>query len=100
MSRRPNPRAAGRTDRPTFVETTPPGHETRTRASALLALLALHHLHLLLKLRFQRLQIETRALLHRRVLKERLGVLRDLLLHKHEAPEFVREPRVEVQGAG
>ena len=48
-----------------------------------------------LDLRFYRIQIETRALLHRRELDGRHGELRDLLLDKHEAPELVLEP-VEV----
>ena len=43
-------------------------------------------------LRLQRIQVETRAFLHRRKLDSSHRELFDLLLNKHEAPEFVLEP--------
>src|SRR6266849_2409624 len=45
-----------------------------------------------LDFRFHSIEIETRALLHRRKLDRRHGQLRDLLLNKYKAPEFVFEP--------
>ena len=45
--------------------------------------------------RLHGIEVEARALLHRRELDRRHGQLRHLLLDKHEAPEFVLEP-VEV----
>src|SRR5262249_34740604 len=64
-----------------------------------LAVLALQRLHLLLELRFQRLQVEGPALLHRRILEEGLGVPADFVFHEHEAPELVGELVVERERA-
>src|SRR5215475_11793701 len=64
-----------------------------------LGLAALHHLHLLLELRLQRLQVEAGALLHRRIVEEGLRVAGDRLLHVDEAPELVGEPVVEGERA-
>jgi hypothetical protein len=47
-----------------------------------------------LDLPFHRLEIEARALLHRRELDEALGCLPNLLLYEDEAPELVQEPVV------
>src|SRR5262245_45183967 len=57
-------------------------------------------LYLLLELGLELLQVEARALLHRRVLDEGLRGLRDLLLHEGEPPEFIRVPVVERERAG
>src|SRR5262245_30020486 len=50
--------------------------------------------HGLLDLLLHRLQIEARALLHRRKLDRSLGDLRDFILHELEAPELIDEPVV------
>src|SRR5262249_49773129 len=78
------------------------GSASRRRSARLgsLPVLALQHLHLLLEIRLQRLQIEARTLLHRGVLEEGLGILADGLLHVGEAPELVGEPTVEVERSG
>ena len=52
-------------------------------------------LHPFLHLRFHSVQVEARALLHRRIFKEGLKFLADDLLDEHKAPELILEP-VEV----
>src|SRR3954451_12192924 len=49
-------------------------------------------LHLLCHFGFDSLEVEARALLHRRILKEGLERLAHYLLDKHETPELVLEP--------
>src|SRR5438876_9745427 len=46
-----------------------------------------------LDFRFHGVEVEARALLHRRELDRSHGQLLYVLLDKHEAPEFVLEPR-------
>ena len=43
-------------------------------------------------LRFHRVQVETRAPLHRRKIEEGLDCLAHYLLDEHKAPEFILEP--------
>src|SRR5271166_1046688 len=50
---------------------------------------AFHRFYLRLDFGFDRLKIEARPPLHRRVGDERLGVFADLLLQENEAPELV-----------
>src|SRR3954451_24921094 len=49
-------------------------------------------LHLLCHFGFDSLEVEARALLHRRILKEGLERLAHYLLDEHETPELVLEP--------
>src|SRR5262249_5321326 len=51
-----------------------------------------HRLSCRLDLRFHGIEVEARALLHRRILDGRVGQLHDLFLHEHEPPELVLEP--------
>src|SRR4051812_23984259 len=62
------------------------------RDRTLLAVLCLDGLR---DLRLDGVEVEARALLHRRILDGRLGQLRHLLLDEHEPPELVHEPLVE-----
>src|SRR5215470_2667673 len=56
--------------------------------------------HFLIQLLLQGLEVEARALLHRRVVDESLRVPADFLLHEHEAPELVDVPVVVGERAG
>src|SRR5579864_6822448 len=74
----------------------PCGSSARLRGRPLLTLMRGDGLQNLL---FHVLHIEAGALLHRRELDERLGVLRHLLLYEDEAPELKNEPIVIGQGS-
>ena len=48
--------------------------------------------HFLTQLRFNSIEVEARATLHRRVLEEGLDFLAHHLLDEHKAPELILEP--------
>ena len=66
------------------------------KAKPLLAHSFLSSFHLLLQLGFDCRHVKARTRLHRRIIEEGLGFLRDLLLHEDEAPELTDEPSVVV----
>src|SRR5262245_9519166 len=63
-------------------------------ARSQIVLSASPRLHGFLDLLLDSLEVEARALLHRRKLDRGLGEFPDLLLYKHETPELDREPVV------
>src|SRR5207249_749974 len=71
----------------------PPSMNARSVAGPLRSLLCL--LHSLAHFRLDRIEIEARTALHRRIVEERLNFLSNHLLDEHEAPELELEP-VEV----
>src|SRR5438128_731712 len=96
-----DPRSTRTTDDGATASATPvPASIAAVIVSSVFTSLRCPHLRGLLDLVLHGLEVEARALLHRRELDRRLGQLPDLLLDVDEPPELVDEPGVVVQRTG